>query len=596
VLADALSKIADPTIRSATAMELFGRTGTQLLPMLRDGAEGLRQWQQRARDLNLTESTESVRAAAAFRRALTDTTSVLSQLGSAVGSAVVPILKEKAELVTRIVVRLIDWVNGNKQLIATVFRVASYVGIAGVALVGMGTALTAAGKALSVLSAVGTAAGAALSALASPLGIAAVAAAALAGYLIYASNTAGPAIRYLRNVFSDLKGDATAALDGIRAALSAGSWRLAASILWTGLKLEFQRGLVALSDFWRAGLPPILDVIRGWGDRVVAFTRPVLDWLGTSWGALWDGFKAILARGLDYGVYAFSVVQTVAANFGASMKLALTTVELASVKLWESLKYYATEVTPAALRWLSDNGTAILGQMFSKLFGELVSFMSRAFDFIRQNVPVIIEWIYAKVTGATAKADAIAKALVAVFTQSQGGAGGPPGTGPFGAAARQKTDLEKRLEEEQARGGAAFGADLQRRYEENRRVIADLQAGLQHAGDALNDPSGKLRQQLDELRRRLDEQKMLAEKQDAAKRPASPLDGLREDAAGGLAALMGVKAKIAGTFNAAALFGLGGGGGAAEQTAKNTQDAARTLRRIQERLDRTGDDSVVFTQ
>ncbi|MCJ7543367.1 MAG: hypothetical protein MUP47_02185, partial [Phycisphaerae bacterium] len=41
LLADRLDKVADATAKAALAMEIFGRSGTALLPMLRGGAAGL---------------------------------------------------------------------------------------------------------------------------------------------------------------------------------------------------------------------------------------------------------------------------------------------------------------------------------------------------------------------------------------------------------------------------------------------------------------------------------------------------------------------------------------------------------------------------
>ena len=45
LIADRISKIPNPTARAAIAMQIFGKTGTSLLPMLAGGAkrmEGLR--------------------------------------------------------------------------------------------------------------------------------------------------------------------------------------------------------------------------------------------------------------------------------------------------------------------------------------------------------------------------------------------------------------------------------------------------------------------------------------------------------------------------------------------------------------------------
>lgn len=52
-LADALGKLKNPTERAALAIEVFGRNGAELLPLLAEGAEGIERMRQEARDLGL---------------------------------------------------------------------------------------------------------------------------------------------------------------------------------------------------------------------------------------------------------------------------------------------------------------------------------------------------------------------------------------------------------------------------------------------------------------------------------------------------------------------------------------------------------------
>jgi len=58
LIADRLAAVEDSTLKAALAMELFGRSGTALLPMMSGGARGIEELQQSARSLGLTMSTE----------------------------------------------------------------------------------------------------------------------------------------------------------------------------------------------------------------------------------------------------------------------------------------------------------------------------------------------------------------------------------------------------------------------------------------------------------------------------------------------------------------------------------------------------------
>ena len=72
-LADRLSQVTDPALRTALAMEIFGRAGTKLLPLLSSGAAGIEELQQQARSLGLTVSTQTAKEAAE----LNDTLNIL---------------------------------------------------------------------------------------------------------------------------------------------------------------------------------------------------------------------------------------------------------------------------------------------------------------------------------------------------------------------------------------------------------------------------------------------------------------------------------------------------------------------------------------
>ncbi|MFM7836229.1 MAG: hypothetical protein ACKPJD_30910, partial [Planctomycetaceae bacterium] len=65
-LADRIAKISDPAMRTAAAMEIFGKTGTNLLPLMQNGAAGIQAFRQEAQQLGLVMSTEDAQAAAAF--------------------------------------------------------------------------------------------------------------------------------------------------------------------------------------------------------------------------------------------------------------------------------------------------------------------------------------------------------------------------------------------------------------------------------------------------------------------------------------------------------------------------------------------------
>ncbi|MBI5725920.1 MAG: phage tail tape measure protein [Planctomycetes bacterium] len=287
LIADRIDRIADPTLRTAAAMEIFGKSGTGLLPMLEGGAASLDAFAKQARRLGLVISTEDARAADEFGDVLSDLWKVLKQGVFVVGSALAPSLKDLATWITGVVVRASEWLKQNKELVLTIFKVAAAVVAGGIALIALGYAISGLGAIFGVLATILTGVGSVLGMLGailawmlSPIGMVITAMAALGGYIIYASGMGGKALDWLSEKFGELKDDAISAYQGIADALAAGDIGLAAKILWLTLKMEWQKGVNWISSIWNEGLQ--------WVEKraIEAFYG-----LGMAVGTIWHGME-----------------------------------------------------------------------------------------------------------------------------------------------------------------------------------------------------------------------------------------------------------------------------------------------------------------
>jgi hypothetical protein len=88
----ALSKIEDPSRRSALAMDLLGRSGANLAKLTGTGAAGINALMQEADALGMTVSTEQAERAAAFGDTWNRLVATLQGVGKVIGSAVMPYL------------------------------------------------------------------------------------------------------------------------------------------------------------------------------------------------------------------------------------------------------------------------------------------------------------------------------------------------------------------------------------------------------------------------------------------------------------------------------------------------------------------------
>ena len=139
LIASRIAAIADPTKRAAAAMEIFGRSGTELLPMITDDMEALR---EEARRLGLQMSTEDAAAAAAFGDAVDRMKTAALMAWYKIGAAAAPVLEKITEAIRDFAVWSQHWIDEHRDLVVAALEVGGAIAAIGTALVGLGTALS----------------------------------------------------------------------------------------------------------------------------------------------------------------------------------------------------------------------------------------------------------------------------------------------------------------------------------------------------------------------------------------------------------------------------------------------------------------------
>ena len=276
--ATALSKLENNTQKAALSTIIFGRAGTSLLPMLKDGADGLVAVMEEAKRLGLVMSTEDATAAAVLTDAWTRLTSSLKMAVIRIGGSLAPNLTELADRVTSMLRPVIDWIHQNKQLIVTVAAVAAGVMAGGAALIVLGTVVSAAGALVGALGTALSLVASVATALVSPLGLVV---AGIAG-LVYYSGAGAAALDWLAGMFGYLREVATRAWGGIADAMAAGDLALAAKIAWLSIKMLWQEGINWLYGKWVGFKETFLAV---WNEAAFGLAKV----LTTAW---YEGLKA----------------------------------------------------------------------------------------------------------------------------------------------------------------------------------------------------------------------------------------------------------------------------------------------------------------
>lgn len=136
-IANELSGIEDPTERAARAMELMGKSGTRLLPLMLNGAAGIQQLREEARALGLSFDKTAADNATAFGDAWDRVKSALGGVAFTIGSALAPGFANILEIIKQAIVSVSNWTRENAGLLQSFTDITSVLAGGHFALVGM---------------------------------------------------------------------------------------------------------------------------------------------------------------------------------------------------------------------------------------------------------------------------------------------------------------------------------------------------------------------------------------------------------------------------------------------------------------------------
>jgi hypothetical protein len=338
-IAAAVGAIENPTQRAAMAMQIFGKSGTELLPLMRSNIKELI---DEAEKLGLVMSGKNASAAAMLGDAIDKATDVIQGAFLRIGAAVAPVLTEILNRTIAIVSSVNKWIDANQQVVVFIAGLAAAVGIAGGALVALGGAGAAAGFVLSglttacgfasaaygILAGMVTAAsgattifGAISAAVLSPLyalvgtvgaiviGVGALVAvwAGAGAYVAYEAGLIGEAFTWLKTKFFELLDTATQTLSGVMRALSSGQYQLAAQLLWAGVKLAFWQGADAALEAVGKLVSNALSIFHRFNVKLAELVYsgfsvlPSLIEAALTGGSITDILAKLLTSGFDIG-------------------------------------------------------------------------------------------------------------------------------------------------------------------------------------------------------------------------------------------------------------------------------------------------------
>ncbi|MCE9618427.1 MAG: phage tail tape measure protein [Planctomycetes bacterium] len=311
-IAEAISKIQNPTDRMGAALQIFGKSASTLLPVLSGGASGLARFREESRQLGLSMSGGAARAADRLGTNFDILKDQVLRVAYSIGEALAPQQERFVEIMQSVVGTTINWIQKNNDVVVGVMKWAGIVASAGAGLIALGGAIKLVGVAATGLSTIGkigglfasvasmatgaiSAIGSAIASVAIPM-IAAIM--SPIGLVIAGVIAAGAAFVYFSGIFSgvwqsvldigssvvedfkeiwkNVTGDANTAIGGITDALQAGDIALAGKIamaglqaiiqdVWIGIQKLWTKAIYSLAEAWEVIFSTVSDVF----DRVV---------------------------------------------------------------------------------------------------------------------------------------------------------------------------------------------------------------------------------------------------------------------------------------------------------------------------------------
>ena len=107
-LADQFKRAPDGPQKTAAAMQVFGRSGAALIPLLNKGGAGIRELMEEAKRLGIVMSDQDVKAAGEFDDALDRSTAAISGIANTIGAQLMPVI-------TGILESFRAWIGTNRE-------------------------------------------------------------------------------------------------------------------------------------------------------------------------------------------------------------------------------------------------------------------------------------------------------------------------------------------------------------------------------------------------------------------------------------------------------------------------------------------------
>lgn len=143
-IAGQIAQIPDATERAGAALKIFGKSGTDLLPMFEQGGQAVRDFIDEAKRAGTVMSGEDAKSAKELQDSLAGVKGQFTALTNAIGAGAAPAIKAAADAFKGALAAVVRYVKEHRDLAGIAFKMTSV-------LAGVGASAAAVGVAMKVL-------------------------------------------------------------------------------------------------------------------------------------------------------------------------------------------------------------------------------------------------------------------------------------------------------------------------------------------------------------------------------------------------------------------------------------------------------------
>jgi len=116
-IGNAIAKLDDPTERVRKSVELFGKAGTDLLPIFGEGSMTLQEWTKKAEEMGVMLDSKTIDSALKADQAFDDFEGTVKGLVNTAAQNFLPVVTEMVEGLTPLIQQVGNWVKQNPELV-----------------------------------------------------------------------------------------------------------------------------------------------------------------------------------------------------------------------------------------------------------------------------------------------------------------------------------------------------------------------------------------------------------------------------------------------------------------------------------------------